>query len=286
MKATLLVILLFVRTVVSFRPSSSALPITSRRRLAAAPTTTSTHASTQLPHSGVRFLARNYISTPQPLSPRRRVSSKKTIKLFSRQQLVVHHMTTLDASVPPPDSVLVKKLRRYAITFCNLFPVWTLLTALVALRRPATFLRIPASTFPAQIGLLMLCMGITLRPSDFKRVAQRPGAVALAFVGCYGVVRACACSAEYICVRAFFQFGELRFRFSLFISRYVLRMPHTMYTTVTHHRCLRWHGPLAKLWHCHHHWQLAWCWYPASTGRRRAIFAPTLVKATWLCRYS
>jgi len=81
------------------------------------------------------------------------------------------------------------KLRKYASTFCNLFPIWTLLTAGTALYRPSTFLSIPSSTFPAQIGMLMLCMGITLRPSDFKRVAQRPGAVALAFVGCYGVVR-------------------------------------------------------------------------------------------------
>lgn len=98
-------------------------------------------------------------------------------------------MTALEASVPPPDSLRVQRLRQYASTFCNLFPIWTLLTATIALRRPQTFLIIPASTFPAQIGMLMLCMGITLRPSDFKRVAQRPGAVALAFVGCYGVVR-------------------------------------------------------------------------------------------------
>jgi len=119
------------------------------------------------------------LNSPVKSPPSLLSSSKKTTVLF----------TALEASVPPPESAVVTKLRKYATTFCNLFPVWTVLTAAVALSRPQTFLKIPSSTFPAQIGMLMLCMGITLRPSDFKRVAQRPGAVVLAFVGCYGVVR-------------------------------------------------------------------------------------------------
>jgi BASS family bile acid:Na+ symporter len=84
------------------------------------------------------------------------------------------------------------QFRKFAQVFCNLFPVWTLLTALTALISPSTFLGIPPSTFPTQIGLLMLCMGISLQPRDFARVVQRPGAVLLAFVGCYGVMPALA----------------------------------------------------------------------------------------------
>jgi bile acid:Na+ symporter, BASS family len=38
----------------------------------------------------------------------------------------------------------------------------------------------------------MLCMGISLKVSDFQRVAQRPTAVLIAFVGCYGVMPALA----------------------------------------------------------------------------------------------
>ena len=57
------------------------------------------------------------------------------------------------------------RARKYAKSFCNLFPIWTILTAAVALKRPQTFLSIPSSTFPAQIGMLMLCMGITLTPN-------------------------------------------------------------------------------------------------------------------------
>jgi BASS family bile acid:Na+ symporter len=80
------------------------------------------------------------------------------------------------------------KIRKFARYFCNLFPVWTLLTAVTALRHPQVFLGIPPSTFPAQIGVLMLCMGITLTPRDFRRVAEKPDAVGLAFLGCYGVM--------------------------------------------------------------------------------------------------
>jgi bile acid:Na+ symporter, BASS family len=86
----------------------------------------------------------------------------------------------------------MEQVHKFARTFCNLFPVWTVLTAAVALKKPDIFLRIPTSTFSAQIGMLMLCMGITLKPSDFKRVVQRPRPVLLAFLGCYGLMPALA----------------------------------------------------------------------------------------------
>lgn len=96
--------------------------------------------------------------------------------------------SAVESSPPEPQSDRMIQFRKYAQFFCNCFPIWTLITASLALSRPATFLSIPPSTFPLQIGLLMLCMGITLKPSDFQRVVQRPGAVLLAFVGCYGVM--------------------------------------------------------------------------------------------------
>ena len=160
-------LILLAETAVAFRQSSPGMA-------SIVPRTTRT-----VPHVRV---------TSPPVQTTSSMSSSATM-LQARPSTLILRMTALEASVPPPDSLLVQRLRQYASTFCNLFPVWTLLTATIALRRPQTFLTIPASTFPAQIGMLMLCMGITLRPSDFKRVAQRPGAVALAFVGCYGVVR-------------------------------------------------------------------------------------------------
>lgn len=105
---------------------------------------------------------------------------------FQRKSLPV-----LSASIPM-ETPRMEKFKKNASRFCNLFPIWTLITAIIALKKPSTFLSVPSSTFPAQIGLLMLSMGINLKPSDFQRVAQRPGAVALAFVGCYGVMPALA----------------------------------------------------------------------------------------------
>lgn len=122
-------------------------------------------------------LSRTALHTPASVSP----FSTQLAPLFN-------NANGAKASEPTP---LVAKARKYASYFCNLFPIWTLLTAGTALARPETFLSIPSSTFPAQIGMLMLCMGITLKPSDFKRVAQRPAAVLLAFLGCYGVVGLC-----------------------------------------------------------------------------------------------
>jgi hypothetical protein len=96
------------------------------------------------------------------------------------------------AAAADKDSPKLVKFKKYAQYFCNMFPIWTLITAGTALARPNVFLGIPPSTFPAQIGMLMLCMGISLRPVDFKRVAQQPMAVLLAFVGCYVVMPALA----------------------------------------------------------------------------------------------
>lgn len=78
-----------------------------------------------------------------------------------KQEVEVVETTTTSAG---------ERARKYAKMFCNLFPIWTLLTATVALKRPQTFLSIPSSTFPAQIGLLMLCMGITLTPNGMWRL--------------------------------------------------------------------------------------------------------------------
>lgn len=71
-------------------------------------------------------------------------------------------------------------------TITVLFPVWTMLFAGVALAKPSTFAWFSTKYFTASLGLLMLSMGINLRPSDFKSVvAQEPLAVVLGFALCY-----------------------------------------------------------------------------------------------------
>jgi len=70
-------------------------------------------------------------------------------------------------------------------TLTTLFPLWTVLFAGLALKRPETFAWFTTKYFTATLGALMLSMGITLTPDDFKRVLQQPGAVIVGFLLCY-----------------------------------------------------------------------------------------------------
>lgn len=74
---------------------------------------------------------------------------------------------------------------RVSTTATNLFPVWTLLTALSALKKPALYTWLTTPYFTLSLGVLMLSMGITLTVEDFRRVLRRFGAVTLGFIGCY-----------------------------------------------------------------------------------------------------
>jgi len=67
----------------------------------------------------------------------------------------------------------------------TLFPVWTVLFAGLALLRPQSFDWFTTKYFTGTLGALMLSMGITLTPDDFKRVATQPGAVIVGFLLCY-----------------------------------------------------------------------------------------------------
>lgn len=70
----------------------------------------------------------------------------------------------------------------------NLFPVWTIISAVSALKRPALYTWLTTPYFTFSLGILMLSMGITLSVEDFKRVLSRLGAVTIGFLGCYLVM--------------------------------------------------------------------------------------------------
>lgn len=74
----------------------------------------------------------------------------------------------------------------------NLFPIWTLLFSAIALKNPSAFSWLTVNYFTAGLGLLMLSMGITLSPKDFADVLQRPAAVIIGFLACYGLMPALA----------------------------------------------------------------------------------------------
>lgn len=70
-------------------------------------------------------------------------------------------------------------------TLTTLFPVWTVLFAGLALKKPQAFSWFTTKYFTASLGALMLSMGITLTVDDFTRVAKEPQYVVLGFILCY-----------------------------------------------------------------------------------------------------
>ena len=61
----------------------------------------------------------------------------------------------------------------------QLFPVWSVVVAMIALFYPPAFLWYGAGAISWGLGLIMLGMGMTLTPEDFKRVWQVPKLIAL-----------------------------------------------------------------------------------------------------------
>lgn len=70
----------------------------------------------------------------------------------------------------------------------NLFPVWTVLFTGIALKSPTSFSWFTTEYFTAALAALMLSMGITLTPEDFKAVAKKPVPTVMQFSLCYGMM--------------------------------------------------------------------------------------------------
>jgi len=72
--------------------------------------------------------------------------------------------------------------------FCNMFAVWLAIAAVTAVKYPPSFTWVQASYFTGLLGLLMFSVGITTTVDDFKACLTRPGAVAINFLSCYGIM--------------------------------------------------------------------------------------------------
>lgn len=70
----------------------------------------------------------------------------------------------------------------------TLFPIWTVLFSGLALKSPASFAWFTTEYFTASLAILMLSMGITLSPKDFKDVAKNPVPTFIQFTLCYAMM--------------------------------------------------------------------------------------------------
>ena len=78
--------------------------------------------------------------------------------------------------------LLVSMLANYFRVGTNLFPVWSVLVALIALWYPSTFLWFGKEAIPIGLGVILLGMGLTLSVDDFLRVLKHPKAVGIGVV--------------------------------------------------------------------------------------------------------
>jgi BASS family bile acid:Na+ symporter len=70
---------------------------------------------------------------------------------------------------------------RWIHGFTNLYPVWTVLVAVAAVRQPVWFTWFDGPWILGSLTVVMLAMGLTLTFDDFKQIARIPGSVAAGF---------------------------------------------------------------------------------------------------------
>lgn len=90
-----------------------------------------------------------------------------------------------EASVATTEESVFKSL---STKFCNMFAVWLAIAAIAAVKYPPSFTWVQSSYFTGLLGLLMFSVGITTTVDDFKDCMKRPGAVAINFLSCYGIM--------------------------------------------------------------------------------------------------
>lgn len=92
-----------------------------------------------------------------------------------------------DAAAPAPSPAPVEKsaFKKFSSAFSTLFPVWTVMSAVVGIKAPATFSFMQANMYTLCLATLMLSMGITLTLDDFKRVFSKPDVIGIGFLACY-----------------------------------------------------------------------------------------------------
>lgn len=141
--------------------------------------------------SSSTFLRRSHIRVASPSTPRpASFPTPFEVRISPPNRSTVRAVASDDGSSlanaqPTLLDNVWKSYVRLSTVITNLFPVWTLIAALSALKKPALYTWLTTPYFTLSLGILMLSMGITLSIDDFKRVLRRFGAVTIGFVGCY-----------------------------------------------------------------------------------------------------
>ena len=108
-------------------------------------------------------------------------------KAVTARRASVVTRASADAAAPAPSPAPVEKtaFQKFSSAFSTLFPVWTVMSAVVGIKAPATFSFMQANMYTLCLATLMLSMGITLTLDDFKRVFSKPDVIGIGFLACY-----------------------------------------------------------------------------------------------------
>lgn len=111
------------------------------------------------------------------------------LALAARQGRSLRRKLSRGAETLPTSKVAEEDGVKQAITvFCNLFAVWLAIAAVAGVKYPPSFTWVKPSYFTGLLGMLMFSVGITTTIDDFKECLSRPGAVAINFFACYGIM--------------------------------------------------------------------------------------------------
>lgn len=116
---------------------------------------------------------------------------KQKASLAVRRSVLSMHMTALASSTSSSGVPVTKKSNLWDAylkatdVLTTLFPLWTVIFATWALKKPTAFAWFSTKYFTASLAILMLSMGITLTPKDFKDAINQPGPVIIGFLLCY-----------------------------------------------------------------------------------------------------
>ncbi|GMI10187.1 hypothetical protein TrRE_jg6573 [Triparma retinervis] len=133
-----------------------------------------------VPSARLTFKPISPLASPLVSPPQARISAVSKTSLSMS--------TTAAEDKPAEQSDFFKMYLKTASAVTNLFPIWTVISTIWALKRPADFAWFTTEYFTAGLAALMLSMGITLAPSDFVRVGKRPNAVIIQFLLCYAMM--------------------------------------------------------------------------------------------------
>jgi len=142
------------------------------------------------PHKTVQQFARKASSTTtKPYSPNYWSSSPPSSSSSLQMSEAASDVTpTPSSSTPSFGTKLFNAYEKTASVATTLFPLWTVIFTAIALRTPKSFAWFTTEYFTGGLAALMLSMGITLTPDDFKQVASKPLPVLMQFVLCYAMM--------------------------------------------------------------------------------------------------